>query len=84
MRPLNLPYLALNLLYWIALVVPPILLGFAWLGWFQSPPPRSKMANHTFIFGPVCWYCELRVVVGLGGLAAVSLQFRILENPRPG
>jgi hypothetical protein len=28
-RPLNLPYLALNLLYWIALVVPPILLGFA-------------------------------------------------------
>jgi hypothetical protein len=83
-RPLNLPYLALNLLYWVALVVPPILLGLAWLGWFHSPRLHAPKWRIILLFSGQCAGTANFVLWWLGGLAAVSLQFRILENPRPG
>jgi hypothetical protein len=53
-RPLNLPYLALNLLYWVALVVPPILLGLTWLGWFHSPRLHAPKWRIILLFSGQC------------------------------
>ena len=60
---------ALDLLYLIALGTPPILLGFTWWGWFQSPriqPPKWPMilffsglcaatANFVLLWAWIVW-----------------------------
>jgi hypothetical protein len=54
MAQANWHYVTLNLLYLLAMVGPPILLGFVWWGWFRRSPVQTANWRTTLFFSSLC------------------------------